>query len=716
MNPWISRSISAWAPRVPALVMALLWVTLAAVCWAAGKEPYRKNRTQPVTPSGAFVTSDNVAVAAGQIDQLILDAASARGLQPLDVCDDLTFLRRTALDLIGRIPTLAEHDRYLNEPAQKRRSWWIDRLMSDPAFVDRWAVFFGDMLRVRQNEEGGRALHEFVRDALAKNEPYDAMVRRMVMAMGTPQSEPAAGLLIMERGEPLQMAAMVSQQFMGVRIGCAQCHDHPFDVWTQKDYYGLAAYFTNTGYVQRDKPRALRLVVSREPQVLWPPYPKTGEKKAPVNPVWPLPTLPSHDVRVQEWAKQQAAARALQDADSAIDGLLDATAKPRNALSAVMDTDMAKKVADQNRDLQRAALADVIVAPSNRYFAWNLVNRTWAELMGRGLVEPVDDFRSDNPPSNPKLLDALADDFVTHGHDFRRLVRLMVTTQAYQRQRAIDMEQARRLELEKASLASPLRRMNAEMLYDSLITAGHLGQPKHAPGANMQPVTVTVQVPRNKANAAGGSDKSAKDKQAEGVVVASSFSAEGDINFDDVLMAAGKRERELAGETMMMSSMMMSTLSPAEMAKVAASEPEYETKTITQMRDINPQFDFASRLRAPAPGEHFLRQFGQSARSILGEQRLRQPTMRQALILHNGQLVNEAARVGAMEPVAKLLGANKPIEPAVKRLYIEIMTRQPTDPEMKVALDLIRTAPTVEQGVADLRWAMLNSLEFRYIP
>ncbi|HTN76909.1 MAG TPA: DUF1549 domain-containing protein, partial [Pirellulaceae bacterium] len=186
--------------------------------------------------------------AANQVDVLLTqeNATHKVKLKAMPQVDDLVFLRRVTIDLIGRIPTEAELREFLALPAASRREQWIDRLIADDRFADRWTVFFGDMIRLRNDAPGGAALTAYVHQALVDEMPYDQMARKLIATNGRAGKTPEAGFVLGDDADPLAMASVTSQVFMGVRIGCAQCHDHPFDVWTREDFYGMAAYYGRT--------------------------------------------------------------------------------------------------------------------------------------------------------------------------------------------------------------------------------------------------------------------------------------------------------------------------------------------------------------------------------------------------------------------------------------------------------------------------------------
>lgn len=717
-------------------ICALLAVAFVAIFAAIGGAESR---------SQASMSEQVTSTSAAMFDRHIAKIAERDKLAPTTICSDATFLRRATIDLIGRIPTAEEYAAYMRDDAKERRARLVDRLIADPRFVDRWTVFFGDMLRIRSVGDAGQALTVFVRDSLKKDKPYDEMVKEMLLATGTPGAEPAAGFLAAEKADPLIVAGVVSQELLGVRMNCAQCHDHPFDVWSQEDYYGLAAFFSRTGYHYRIQGRVERVMTTQEPSVFWPPKSESGKDRKPMAAKWPLalrgdpaaqgPTTRPAGANSQSVFDRRNAKRAHRASEDSLEALMKETAAStpsnggkRGSVNPGMDKDLEQEAQATTTDADRATLTRILTSPRNRYFAWNIVNRVWAEMLGRGIVEPVDDFRNDNPPSNPELLDALADEFIAGDYSVRQLVRSIAMTQAYQRERATGITVEQRHALEKRFLAASLRRVPAEALYDSIVTAGHLSDYKHPRGTHMKEVAVTIEVRKDDemmmsegGRSPNGDMSAKKDEEATRTrKVISAYGAESAVSIDDLLTQPAEREAATAFD-MREHAMMVKQVEAYSMRTDEDKEKErnekYERKTVIELHDLNPRFSYATEMAAPAPLEHFLRQFGQPGRTTLGDKRFTTPSMRQALILLNGQLVNEAANVGRLEPMGTLLVDDKaPIEPAINHAYLEILTRKPTADEMTKAIALVKAGETRAAGVADLRWTLLNSLEFRYLP
>jgi hypothetical protein len=315
------------------------------------------------------------------IDRHVFAKLRLLRIQPSDPCRDDEFIRRVFLDVCGILPTPDETRRFLADSSPEKRTRLIDRLLGRPEYVDFWALKWVDRLGCNNRfvgERGAYAYRQWIFDSVNANMPFDEFVRRVLTGSGGNYSHPAASFYRRVR-DPQSRVEAVAQLFLGVRIGCARCHNHPFERWTQDDYYGLAAFFSRVRY--RDGPYFDHLYnkeetvwLDRRGEVV---HPRTGQVMKPK----PLGGPP-----------------------------LDVGA---------------------GRD-RRAVLAEWLTRPDNPYFARAAVNRIWYHLFGRGIVEPVDDFRDSNPPCNPELLDALAADFVAHGFDVKHTLRTILDSATYQ--------------------------------------------------------------------------------------------------------------------------------------------------------------------------------------------------------------------------------------------------------------------------------------------
>ena len=666
----------------------------------------------------------------------------------LGVVDDLAYLRKVSIDLVGRIPTEVELQQYLTLPSEMRRAAAVERLLADPRFVDRWTIFFGDMLRLRSNAEGGASLTAFVHRAIKEEMPYDELSRRLISAGGKSGAVPEVGFILGDNADPMALAGVTSQIFLGVRISCAECHDHPFDKWTREDFYGFAAYFGKTRRVQRRFQQRILAVYTTEVDqttILWPPQ-GVGEDadRKPMKPKFPIgldgvPDDAEFIVRLMKLRAQQATAvvATKKTAGTSVDDLLANAAKKAKKQISGGSRDLLGVDDEAKKDVKkisatggyrssdlRIELARMITHPRNPYFARAFVNRMWAEVVGRGFVEPIDDFTDDNKPSHPQTLDYLSEEFVASGYSLKSLLRTIVTSQVYQRGHASSVDEEARVELETAFLATPVRRMISESLFDSIVAAGHLFGVKHEAGKNLKTVwrqsrimkrPETVKPKSLTPQALAGTKKVMPAKPNVTPAPQSAFDIEKAIELDfDAILAADKKG-------VMIDKMQAKSAEELEAERMqqqaARLQADYIDRFVRSVIDDNPTFSSAARMAAPAPDGHFVRVFGQPARVDLGDFRDGSATMRQALLMLYGRLTHQASRVGELELLHPLLvGKKADLTKAIRLAYREVLTREPSKEEIADATGILNESDTPLDGMADLRWVLLNGNEFRHVP
>jgi hypothetical protein len=676
---------------------------------------------------------------AAKVDALIDLENKGRDLPVAKEINDLAYLRRVYIDLVGRIPRMEEIQAYIQAPKADRRVKLVDTLLADERFSDRWTVFFADMVRIRSNAQGGNQLLAYVRNSIEEAKPYDEMVREMVASNGHPGNAPEVGYILGENADPMALAAMTAQTFLGVRLQCAQCHDHPFDHWKQKQFYEFAGFFGKTKRIESNFSKVTYTTETDEMAIKWPPEGKgeDDERKA-VKPNFPLEfvSLRHGKQYVDRLSKKRLKEKTTKQAGASIDDLLDsADATVENSGRGVDILDVAAdlkkdiKSLDIEGDLYRISelrkeLANRLTDPQNPYFARAFVNRVVNELLGTGFFMPIDDYSENAEIYTPETMEFLSREFVASGFDLRSLVRIIVHTEAYRRgQLPAGTDHKVVHKAERCYTASPVRRMLSEVLYDSIVEAGHLTEYKWPAGANIRTVERTERVAIDE----NGKTVKAPAADAEMAMTAmqpgmaasggAGYSLEQGIALD---FSALLKKTEVKDELAMMKARSDAELKrKMEMAAMAqnARPRKYTYRTFSETVDENPKFASTMHMATPAPPAHFLRVFGQPAREALGEFREEAPSMRQALMMLNGKATHEAARVGPMEPIYKhLVGDETDLKKAVLRAYLEVYTRLPSATEMNDGLAVVQGGADPLEGMADLRWAMLNSHEFKYIP
>lgn len=723
---------------------------------AHAKPPVAQKKVEkaPVDPKAeaAFREQAKKLTSGTELDKVLALENTERGIkaEAMPVVDNLTFLRRVYCDLVGRIPTNEEAVAFEADQSPAKRNEIIDRLIADERFVDRWTVFYADMFRLRAQADGGGAALAWVHQAIADGMPHDEMSRRLITTNGKAGAAPEVAFVLGDNADPMILAGVTSQVFMGVRISCAQCHDHPFDVWTQENFYGFAAYFGKTQRIENQFTRTIYAKENERSTVLWPPEGKAKpDERKPMKPSFPFDTVAANEtpeyiarfnaLRAKQKAEREALLAKAGEKGSDVDDLLaDASENEQKAKGKKQDDAITKQAKQDAKDLNikaglyvtsewRTQLAELVTSPRNRFFAKNLVNRVWADLVGRGIVDPIDDFSDNNPPSHPKTLDYIADEFVASGYDLRTLVRLIVSSQVYQRAHVYGLAEQDQQDLEKSFLATPMRRMLSETLYDSIITAGHLFDVKHSPGKNMKTTWKLSQMVKPGTGRPGLALTAMKFEQKmamNGPEMDREEAAPGldlekgiEINFGKVLANAKKEESKVEVEEMrVMSKEEIEAERMRAQMQTQRRGVDYIDRYVKATFDDNPKFGSSLRMSSPAAPEHFLRVFGQTDREILGETRDHAPNMRQALMMLNGQLIHEASRVGEFEPMHAVLAEQKNLDGAIKLAYREILTREPTADEIREAKTIIAAQKDQFDGMADFRWILLNCNEFRFLP
>ena len=351
------------------------------------------------------------------IDQKIDAKLQRLKIQPSPVVDDADFLRRASLDLTGQIPSPKDVQAFVADPAPSRqkRAKMIDRLIASPAYVDRWTVKWGDLLQASRKYVGDKGVYEFrqwIHDSIASNKPYDKMARELLTARGSSYDDPAANYFRVTR-DPKPTMEKTTQVFLGVRMVCAQCHDHPFERWTQNQYYQMAAFFSAVGL-------------------------RAG-----------------YEVGEEIVFDQRADYEMRHPKDNHV-------VKPEFLIASA-----GKSIVPMDEH-RRDALADWIVSKDNPFFAKAIANRIWSYFFGKGIIDPVDDIRASNPPSNPALLDALTKDLVDHNFDLQYLMRTIANSRTYQT--SIETNEWNAADRDNFSHAVP-RRLSAEQLMDAVSSA-----------------------------------------------------------------------------------------------------------------------------------------------------------------------------------------------------------------------------------------------------
>lgn len=349
------------------------------------------------------------------IDQFIVKTLTRLGLDSSPSAPDAKFLRRAYLDIIGRLPSLTEAEKFLKDETPNKREILVDDLLGRPEYAEHWANKWADLLRPNPYRVGIKATLNYdawIRNAFRKNQPYDEFVRELLTAQGSTFREGNV-TLYRDRRSPDELTTIVSQLFLGIRLECAKCHHHPFEIYGQEDFYSFAAYFAKIG---------------RKGTGVSPPI--SGSEEF-------FFTSSSGDVRHP---------------------LTNEVLSPKPLFGTAPEI-------PEGSD-PRIALAEWITSPENPYFAQTMANRIWTDLMGVGLVNPVDDLRATNPASNPDLLKHLGDYFAANHFDIKKLIRHIALSHAY----GLSSVPTERNAVDTRYFSRRFReRLRAEVLLDSVV-------------------------------------------------------------------------------------------------------------------------------------------------------------------------------------------------------------------------------------------------------
>ncbi|MDR3404707.1 MAG: DUF1549 and DUF1553 domain-containing protein [Chthoniobacter sp.] len=375
-----------------------------------------------------------------RIDELVAAKWERMKIQPSELCSDAEFLRRVYLDLTGLPPSADEMRAFVAEtsPAREKRNAVIDKLIGSPEFIEHWTNKWADMLQVNSKflgSEGAKNFRAWIREQVASNKPYDQFVREILTATGSTKENPAANYWKILR-EPAEAMENTTHLFLATRFNCNKCHDHPFERWTQDQYYRLGAYFTQVQLT--GDPVSGKAVIA-------------GNAVEKARPLYEI----VKDTTVGDMIHLRT----------------NKVAPPTFPFETKIETPVPEKAP------RRQQLAAWMTSPDNRFFAASYVNRLWGYLTGVGVIEPLDDIRAGNPPTNPELLDYLKTEFINHGFDVRHVLRLICQSRTYQ----LGVSTNKWNEDDKINYShATARRLPAEVLYDAVLKV--TGATTHLPG------------------------------------------------------------------------------------------------------------------------------------------------------------------------------------------------------------------------------------------
>ncbi|MEI6231757.1 MAG: DUF1549 and DUF1553 domain-containing protein [Planctomycetota bacterium] len=618
------------------------------------------------------------------IDKFVLARLQSEKIDPSLLCSDEEFLRRVYLDICGSVPPLADVKAYMLDRTGDRRMKLVDRLLKSDRYAAHWSVMWSDLLREHTQsrpQEGTErgSYREWMQESLTKNVPYDVFVKTMIEAVGDAEEDGSVNFYLRDAGNGMQVDKAeivnnVATVFMGTRMACAQCHDHPFDKWTQTDFHSLMAFFGRTNVtidpwatlVKIENSR--RLPTAAKP-ILEPLFKEAKEKVAAEKAKFKKGVeladasaggMMGMGMGVMDSVRMfQKGGKVMQDLQAKLtpaemlvmtqlllqggvrrvseNGFgeyrmpVEGDDKVKNGKGAgeIMEAKFPwdpTKVA-VGKGSRRVALAEYVT--SNRQFAKVQVNRIWAHMMGHGIVDPIDDFRDKNKPSNPELLEFLTDEFITSKYDNKHMIELIAMSSTYQRS---SMPNASNRSDTALFSHATIRRLTAEQTFDSLL------------------------VSTGKVN---------------GMTEASAYG-----------MGMGK---EAIGN------------------RVMEALSGQKNKTI----------QWAEDLPTPAQPASFMAAFNQPDRNSTVSKRDESGSITQALEMMNGERVDGAIKGSPL--IKQILDSKLNGPQAAQELFLAVLTRNPTSREMSVVGSQLRSASPTKEWLEDMYWALLNTREFTYV-
>ncbi len=640
-----------------------------------GYQPANPPATPAPTKGDASAPAEDVGVAAAAkaIDTLI-DAAIAKqpGLKVKAKTKDEQFLRRVYLDLAGRIPTMEEAGEFLGTKKKDKRETLVKKLLASEAYVSHTFNFWADMLRARdrlQDRYDGVPYMEFIKDSVRSNKPYDRFVFELVGAEGpgTARGNGATGYYIADAGMPHDNMANTVRLFLGTRLTCAQCHDHPFDKWTQRDFYEMAAFTEGTDVKtnEGDLNKAVRSLGKKVP------YAADGVAR-----------------RMGETMGMKVSNADVGQISLPRDYMYkDARPGQRISATTLFEQDILK---DRKTGV-RETYAKWMTSPENPRFTTVIVNRMWKRLMRIGLVEPLDNYDDDTKASNPELMTYLEKLMKDVKYDLKKFQEVICATEAYQRQSIAGDPDRFNFKHE----GQPLRRITAEQMWDSLMTLT-IANVDAIKGRGAEHLYKFYEA-----------TKDMKPQQL-GEMILRAGEAQDEVD------EADREQRELRDK--------MRAGDKSVEGKI--TELENKKNGLRTTADVfTPYYDKsykdpgehrrASELSSPMRPGHFLTVFGQSNRQLIDNSSHDSLNLTQGLELMNGFVEQSIMADDSKSVLKQNFAKGRSPDEKIKILYLSILSRLPTSSEVSYGMKVMSLAPN-KRGDEYLGWALINSAEFAF--
>lgn len=615
-------------------------------------------------PEGLGIPADpNVAKAAQKIDEIVAIGLKSAKQEPNALASDEQFVRRVYLDMVGRVPTREETMAFLADTSASKRAKVIDKLVSSDGFNSRMFDYFSDMLRMADDAQKAKffTYEEWFKDQIRQNRPWDKIVYDMMTADGKLLDNGASGYLLRDKGMRLDNLSLTLSTFMGANVACAQCHDHPFADWTQRQFYEMASFFGETD-TYKAKGGGGKGGYGNLRKELTPEELKRSKKLFLANALT-ITDGNSNEVKLPDDYKYKDG----KPGDAILPKLVMWTAEDKKLPIYAM-ADAALKNGAGKEDL-RETFAKWMTSPQNPRFAMTIANRLWKLMFGVAVKEPVTDLDTIEGSANPMLLTHLAEEMKRVNFDIRAFMRLLCNTQTYQRE-AITKEITAG---EPYYFPGPiLRRMTAEQAWDSCVTLAIGDKVDEFKLKRAEAYATVMKL----------SDQVTADE------VKTKLASMGSVMSKKAGAGAGKNPRNARRRMMKTEEDEVDQTHPAVMDGLVLAR--------------------ASELQQPEKEQHFLRMFGQSDRQI-ADSESDEGSIPQVLMLMNGE-----AQSVLRNPRSLVLSTSmnmKTPEQQVESLYYSFFSRKPSASELTDATAALSSGMTV----SDLTWVLFNSREFVFV-
>ena len=660
-----------------------------------------------LSPMSAAASSEAAHAVSRNIDQLLADYWEKNNLQAAPFTDDATFLRRSYLRIIGRIPTESEARSFLRLTDKTKRADLIDHLLDSPGYVSHQFNFWADILRIKTTGregsiKGGVYYAQWFKEQIIANAAYDQIVYRLLTAEGYPWENPASGYYLRDLGMPLDNMAMTLQVFLGTQLQCAQCHDHPYAAWTQKDFYHLAAFTSGveTQYKPKDirdpKIAALQRALRND---------STSERK---NRQRATRTL----LDPLRWGVYHSDRMLYLPENSQPDALASTIIEPQ------VPSGTLQLPANSSSHSKVVEFAQWMISETNPRFAIVVANRMWKQVMGQGLIEPVDNFEQLSDAVYPELLGYLAKTIQWLDYDLKAFLRILYSTEFYQRKSiAVSLDQTA-----QGYLVGPsFQRMSAEQMWDSLVSMlrPDVDQLKNTTYQSRTQYAAyqTGQAPQAVhllAEKSVGELITILDQMSSTLPKIKDLSQQlksAKRNSQDVSPNEIKRlQKELRALRQVQNAQMTAATVVESPMQINAGAPPRKNGSGRVAQGIGLGSRRASELPSPSVNGHPLEVFGQSDRLSI-ENASRDASIPQALFLMNSPQTNQILAQQSMlgQKASRAAGIDKKLE----ILYLGFLSRQPKLEELEVLRPLLSQEP--EKVVERTIWALVNGQEFKFI-